>query len=313
MGKINTVHDTFIRAIMADKTIAADYFKSYLPISVSKKLDFSTLTQLPDTYLSKHLQKTMSDIVYTCRKNGEKGHVKVSLLIEHKSSPDKHTPIQIGSYIFSGLLKQIENKEELSIIIPILFYHGKRKWEYQTLSGLFKKLEPAWKCFLPDFDFVFNNLGEISEVEVEALNNKFLAASLLALKYTYQKELLEQNAHRILILTEDAPDSLQKKFLVYFFERSKIDKFEIEELLESFPPQLKETIMSTADIFRKEGKKEGILIGREEGVEIGFDQALFKNTRNMLTKGFSPATICEILEVTPEYVAKIQSELNSQK
>ena len=206
---------------MADKTVAADYFKNYLPTFVSEKLDFSTLTHLPDTYLSKDLRKTMSNVVYTCQKVGQEKHVKVSLLIEHKSAPDKYTPVQIGSYIFSGLLKQIENKEEVSIIIPILFYHGRNKWEYQTLSGLFKKLEPEWQNFLPNFDYVYNNLGEISEEDVEALNNKFLATSLLALKYTFQKEPLEQNAHRILILTEDASESLQKKFLVYFFERSK--------------------------------------------------------------------------------------------
>ena len=71
--------------------------------------------------------------------------------------------------------------------------------------------------------------------------------------------------------------------------------------------------MSTADIFRKEGKKEGIAIGREEGVEIGRQEQLHKNVERMLHKKFLVSTIYEILEVTPEYVAKIQSELNSKK
>ena len=140
MSKITSTHDNFIRTILADKNIAAEYFKSYLPAHVSNLLDFSTLTQLPDTYLSSHLRKTMSDIVYNCKKKDGKDIIKVSLLIEHKSYLDTNTPVQIGGYIFSGLQKQIENKEKLSIIIPILLYHGKERWEYQTLTSLFQNL-----------------------------------------------------------------------------------------------------------------------------------------------------------------------------
>ena len=44
MGKIKTPHDNFVRAILADKEIAIEYFKNYLPAFVSNQLDFSTLT-----------------------------------------------------------------------------------------------------------------------------------------------------------------------------------------------------------------------------------------------------------------------------
>ncbi|WP_090331243.1 Rpn family recombination-promoting nuclease/putative transposase [Dyadobacter koreensis] len=121
MGKITSIHDTFIRAIMADRNIAIEYFQSYLPPFVAGQLDFSTLTQLPDVYVSAELQKTMSDIVYSCQRNDGKGEIKISLLIEHKSYIEKYTPVQVGGCIFSGLQKQIEAKEKhLSLIIPVL-------------------------------------------------------------------------------------------------------------------------------------------------------------------------------------------------
>ena len=64
MSKLHTtIHDHFIRAILSDKEIATDYFQNYLPHFVSEKLDLSSLTQIPDTYLSDELKKTMSDIV----------------------------------------------------------------------------------------------------------------------------------------------------------------------------------------------------------------------------------------------------------
>ena len=126
MGGLNSnVHDNFIRAILADKEIAVDYFRSCLPSLISEQLDFSTLTQIPDTYLSPKLRKTMSDIIYSCEKKNSSVRIKVCLLIEHKSYFDKYTSAQIGSYIFSGLEKQIHNKEKISVIIPILLYHGK--------------------------------------------------------------------------------------------------------------------------------------------------------------------------------------------
>ncbi len=92
-------HDDFIRNILSNKEIAVDYFKNYLPDFVRERLDFSELIQLPDTYLSDDLKNTMSDIVYSCRLKGTEATVKVSLLIEHKSHPDKYTPVQIGGYI----------------------------------------------------------------------------------------------------------------------------------------------------------------------------------------------------------------------
>lgn len=125
-------------------------------------------------------------MLFSCPLRGKKGAVKISLLIEHKSHPDKFTPIQIGGYIFSAFKKQIQNKEELSLVVPILLYHGKEKWEYKTLKDLFIGIDGEFIKYLPTFDFVNNNLGQIDDKEIENLNNAFLTASLLALKHSQE-------------------------------------------------------------------------------------------------------------------------------
>ena len=84
MNDRNPSHDDFIRNILSNKEIAVEYFKSYLPAFVSERLDFSELQQIPDTYLSDELKKSMSDIIYSCKLKGAKNSVQVSLLIEHK-------------------------------------------------------------------------------------------------------------------------------------------------------------------------------------------------------------------------------------
>ncbi len=306
MSKI-TIHDAFIRTIMADKNIARDYFQSYLPDFVTDRLDFSTLEQSPDSYISRELQKTMSDIVYVCCKKGSADAVKISLLIEHKSYIDKNTPIQIGSYIFSGLQKQIANQEKLTMIIPILLYHGRNKWKYQKLQSLFENLDEDWKIFLPDFDYVYNNLGEISDETVESLHNKFLAASILALKHSFDKIWLEDNALKILLALEGADGNLQSGLIVYLFKRSGLEEKGIREIIEALPTTLRDTVMSTADMFIEKGKK----IGFEKGVEEGIEKGKTDFVTNMLQNtDFSFAKIAALANVSEEFVSNIRKQID---
>ena len=298
MSKITSTHDKFVRAILADKSIAVDYFANYLPDYISNTLDFSSLTQLSDTYLSKQLQKTMSDIVYSCeQKNGK--NVRICLLIEHKSHPDKFTPVQIGSYIFSGLQKQIDSKERLSVIVPILFYHGHQKWKYRTLLDLFGGIESEWGKFIPDFDFVYNNLGEIPDKDVETINNKFLTASLLALKHSFKKDWLEENVFKILVLTQDANENLQDSLVVYLFSNSKLEENKIIELLEPLPSNLKTKIMSTLDIFVKKGRLEGV-----QETQVKIISNLIK------TSSLSDSQIASAVDVSIDFVQKIRAGLH---
>ena len=279
---------------MGNQQIALDYFRACLPANVLEKLDFSTLRQLPDTYVSKELQKSISDIVYTCKRAGGVGEVKISLLIEHKSYIDKYTPIQIGSYIFSGLLKQIADGEKPSLIIPILLYHGKARWEYKTLSSLFEGLEPEFSRFLPDYHFIFNNLGEIPDEQIQALHNKFLVASLLAMKYSVLKDQLSPLIPTILKLAGEMEQNLQTSLIVYTFVNSELSEQQIIELMTSLPTQIKATVMSTLDVFVEKGRKEGI----ENAVRNLIKQSLLTDEQ-----------IASALEVTVQYVADLRRQI----
>jgi len=320
MAKRDSIHDNFIRTILANKELAADYFENCLPDIISQQLDFSTLEQQADSYLSDELQKTLADIVYACYKKGGAEKIKVCLLIEHKSYPDKYTPIQIGGYIFSAWQKQVANKEPLSVVVPVLFYHGKGKWQYRTVADLFGKLETEWKQFLPDFSYVYNNLNDMPDSRVEMIRNEFLAASLLALKHSFQKNWLEENALRMLILAENAPESLQRSFLIYLFGRGEIKAESVYKLLESLSDTLKENIMSTLDIFMEKGRKEGIEIGIDKGIEKGIEKGIrigvekknYDIVKNLIIKmGLSDSQAAEVAEVSVAFVAKVREELKN--
>ncbi|MBX2922535.1 MAG: Rpn family recombination-promoting nuclease/putative transposase [Chitinophagaceae bacterium] len=311
MSSDTTVHDSFIRNILANKKIARDYFIKYLPASVSKKLNFSTLAQLPDTYLSDDLKKSMSDVVYGCDRKDGRGSVKVCLLVEHKSYPDKYTPVQIGGYIFSALQKQVQNKEPLSLVIPVLLYHGKGKWQYRTLAGLFENIEEDWKQYIPDFEYIYNNLGALTDAEVERLNNKFLAASFLALKHGFEKEWLGRNAVNLLLLASAGPKELQKGFIIYLYSRGKLEE---KKVLNSLPEPIKKTIMSTLDIYIERGRKEGIKEGIGKGIEKGIEKGREQVVQNLLAAGkFSLSEIAGFAGVTESFVKKVRAALQKKK
>jgi predicted transposase/invertase (TIGR01784 family) len=313
MSKL-TIHDSFIRSIMADKNIARDYFKNYLPSFVVNELDFETLEQSSDTYVSKELQKSMSDIVYNCERKSRDGPAKISLLIEHKSYPDKNAPIQIGSYIFSGFLKQIANKEEPVMIIPILLYHGKDKWNYHTLSDLFKNLVPEWKKFLPSFDYIYNDLGNIPDEQVEAINNKFLSASLLALKHSFEKNWLERNILRLLVSLSVSGSNLEDNLIVYLFQRSGMEEGKIFNILRELPSESKDKIMNTLDIFVEKGKKIGLeygkKIGLEDGKKIGMEMAKAEFVTNLIkSTDFDNGKIAAVAKVSEDFVAEVRQQV----
>lgn len=298
-----SIHDNFIRSILSNKSIAVEYFKSYLPAYISSKLDFTTLKQLPDTYLSEKLKKTMSDIVYSCLRKDTKKPVKVSLLLEHKSYPDKYASIQIGGYIFSALQKQATNKEPLSLVIPVLLYHGKGKWQYRTVADLFEETDKDWQQYIPDFAYVYNNLGVLDDEGIERLNNKFLAASVLALKHSMEKEWLAQNASKLLILASQGPGALVKGFIIYLFSRAPLEG---KKILNSLPGHIKKTVMNTLDIYIEKGRKEGLEKGIEKGIEKGKEQVV----KNLLAAGkFSVAEIAGFVLVSEAFVRKVRSTL----
>ncbi len=71
---------------------------------------------------------------------------------------------------------------------------------------------------------------------------------------------------------------------------------------------MKAEFVSLADHLRQKGWQEGRQEGRQEGSE-------HKNrtvTKNMLQKGFEVSIICDVLEVTPEFVEKVLKTITKE-
>jgi SOS response regulatory protein OraA/RecX len=115
------------------------------------------------------------------------------------------------------------------------------------------------------------------------------------LKYAFDENWLGEHVLELLILTEDASQNLSLGFFVYLSQQGNLDRTKIIEAMEALPPAAKKKVITFFDSLREEVLNEK---NRKAAV-------------NMIRKGYSDAEICDVLEVTPEYVAGIRVGLGA--
>ena len=68
----------------------------------------------------------MSDILYLVKT--KEGDVPIYLLIEHQSRPDQMIAWRMMHYAFCTMNQHLQQGyKSLPLVVPILFYHGKKK------------------------------------------------------------------------------------------------------------------------------------------------------------------------------------------
>jgi predicted transposase/invertase (TIGR01784 family) len=99
MEKINNPHDKFVKDLLSDKEMAVSFLESYLPAHVLEIIDLATLEFTTTNFITPEFQEYFSDIIFKVKSKKGKTAYYVSILIEHKSYPDKLTLFQIGAYL----------------------------------------------------------------------------------------------------------------------------------------------------------------------------------------------------------------------
>ncbi|MFT6333689.1 MAG: putative transposase/invertase (TIGR01784 family) [Halioglobus sp.] len=145
---------------------ARDFISFLLPAEVNEHLDLGTLSHAKESFVNKNLNEIISDVVFTCQLQNSEEELYVSILIEHKSYKDKFSSFQILQYLSAGYKIQIinrKNRENLKLIIPVLYYHNKDNWEYQEVSSFFEHVPEVLRRYVPRLNTLFINLLERSD------------------------------------------------------------------------------------------------------------------------------------------------------
>jgi len=69
--------------------------------------------------------------------------------------------------------------------------------------------------------------------------------------------------------------------------------------------------MTLAEIFRKEGKEEGILKGMEKGIEVGAKQGKIEVAKRLIKMGLSMEQIVDATGLPKKEIQKIAKEIGN--
>jgi len=137
-----------------------------LPKQVSESLNYNSIKPEKGSFIDHNMKEYHSDLIFSLSTK-EKNPVKIYLLFEHKSYIDKKIDEQLFFYVIRLYLKC------RCIVIPLVFYHGSKKWTLpKNIANYFKLSEKELKIFrnyLPVFQYELLDLSTINIKDFKCL------------------------------------------------------------------------------------------------------------------------------------------------
>jgi len=264
-----TPHDATFRQFLKIPDIARDFMEIHLPAELRAICDLSTLKLENGSFVEENLRQYFSDILYSLKTvGGGKGYVQV--LIEHQSSPDKHMAFRMIRYAVAAMQSHLDaGHKKLPLVIPVLFYTGKRTPYPYSTNWLQEFADPELAKNLYSNDFPLVDITAIPDEEI--MEHRSMAALTLLQKHIHQRNLTVLIDKLVAVLLTDYLASPQVEALINYIiqagETADAGAFVRELALRV--PQHGNELMTIAQQLEQKGRKEGILQGREEGREEG--------------------------------------------
>jgi predicted transposase/invertase (TIGR01784 family) len=284
---ISKPHDKFFKDIFSRPEVAQDFCRHYLPREIVELLDLSTLTQAKDSFVDENLRESFSDLLFKIKlKTGR--DIYIYILFEHKSHRDPMVLFQI----LRSEVKIWDNDrnqgkgDKLRPIIPLVIYHGRRKWNVPLdFHSLFLWTEGMEK-YLPQFEYLLFDIPRMKDEQIGG--DALLKALLMVLKYIKQRDPREKaakiaTAFRELKGKRSDIEEILHTVLLYLYQTIKAE--EQVQVRQEFERTLREgvEIMPTlAEYYIQQGKEEGIQIGLQKGLEQGLQQGKQEGLREAL-------------------------------
>lgn len=295
------IHDKFAKELFSQRELAVEFLKAYLPSPLLNYIDIESIVNANTSYLSTKLKETFSDVVWNVQTN-DGSDLQISLLLEHKSYKDPKVVFQVLEYLANGYQQQLKNKSQIKLIVPLIYYHGKERWELKALSSYFENYEAVVQQYVPNYENIFINLHQIPSAQIMNLRNGMLRSALLIQQNCTDAEELMKNIGQIF---QSLNPYLEQNFIdtifVYLVQVLDTDKATLVNKLVETSQTINEKIMSIYDQLIQEGRTEG----RTEGIEIGIEKGIEKTILNAFANQIPLETIRLITGETLEKIEDI--------
>ena len=317
---INNAHDKIFRKVLDNKNDAVQIINRVL-----KKEDRITKEEIEkykSSYVSSNLKNSEADIVYKIKNKD------VFFLIEHQTKIDYEMPYRILKYEIDIIESTLENRKyktkkyKYPIVIPIVLYTGKRKWNAKIDL---REAQLKWKDYKV-MELSRYNILDINKIQNdELLKEKDIISKLMIIEKSKTKNEFKENLIKILKELEDNKEKYEKEERELLLKSIRaivsenIQNKETKEILKKIDIREDEEIMQVVEMLRKEmnkdrararklGLKEGIKEGIEQGIEKGRLEVKIEIIKNMINNNFSIDAISSILGLKDTEI--IKNEIN---
>lgn len=202
-------------------------------------------------------------------------------------------------YAVAAMQRHLEaGYKKLPLVIPVLFYTGKRSPYPYSTRWLDEFDDPELASRLYSRAFPLVDVTVIPDDDI--MNHRSMAALTLLQKHIHQRDMATLMDRQVTLLMADHLSSPQVTALIQYLiqagESADSEAF-VRELAQRVP-QHGDALMTIAQQLeqkgiekgRQEGRMEGIQLGRQEGRTEGERETTMKIARSMLQNGLNSAT-----------------------
>ena len=266
--KINHIHDKTFRKILDDKKEFTIFINKIF--NLEEKLEEKDIEKYNRKFVSVDFTNQESDVIYKL-KNKE-----IFILVEHQTKIDKKMPIRILKYELEIIRSRMDenNRLEFPIIIPIVLYTGKQRWNAKINYPSYNS-ELARYRGLKKVEY---NLVDINDYTIEDLykENSILTKIMILEKSNKYIEIIN-NVDKIVNKVYDSKlyTQTQKEMLLNILNNTMINIVGNKKMKE-YKIKLEggENMLALYEMIENErneiystGIKEGKVKGKIEGIK----------------------------------------------
>ncbi len=335
-------HDRYARSVLGIPKVASDLIRLSVPSAIFGRIDMSTLTLGQESFVDEQMAEHLADVCYTAQsKNGSS--VRVNILFEHKSEqPYTAVYFQFLRYIVQIHSSELKQNRKVSVVIPILLYHGSQPFRKEPMEDLYTDYSEEFREAIPHYNYYVADMSHLSKDEYLAVTSAMTVLFIKALASGGNPDFVMHSWREVCNFAATNPlTGFETDFVVvtamYFRKISPyfnkiilgpmVNENEIlaeQQIRNAFTPEnfglmlqrmdnLGEYLEEALEKGKKEGMEKGKKEGMEKGIEKGREDARASTISTFLHKmpDMPDEEAASLFDVTVDYVKNLREKMKA--
>jgi predicted transposase/invertase (TIGR01784 family) len=273
--RILSPHDRLINQTLQQIDAARALLSGHLPSEIAEHLHFETLAPVDASFIDANLRRRFADRLFKVDVSPEiamqlgmkVNYVYIFVLIDHKSTDEPHTLVQMLGYLVRIWENALANQQLLVPILPWVIYNGVGPWRSSRSLAELVPVPDTWKRYMPAMELAIFDVSRMEDSKMAG--EPILQVALALLKYGRSSEL--ESVLRLLfellarsIHSQQARDVLDTIRVYVMSVNPVVGEEKMKDLVSEFWPVQPEP-GSVADQLIKKGEAIGEARGEARG------------------------------------------------